>query len=546
MGIKHFFFWYKNQFENNITPLKEGQKFDKPIDTLLLDLNCIFHNSTQKVYEYGTGKKPPRLMSQRKPIVDNRETRKLVYQDICESIDKLVSITNPRKRIFLAIDGPAPIGKQNQQRQRRFRSASESGDNVVFDSNAITPGTVFMHELSLYIDGFLLQQKGSDSKWLDLEVIFSDEKVPGEGEHKAVEFIRESGEEDEIYCINGLDADLIMLSMATHKPNFYIIREDLYDPHIEYLCIDVGGAKNTLVEKIKWKSSVNEFDEKTSINDFIFMCFMVGNDFLPHIPSIEIIEDGLELMIDIYRSVGTVSGHLTQTDMNGLVSFCKDPLRMFLETIGKHEKVNFEKKLKKKKSFFPDPLLLKHSNNDSCGNWFLDLDRYTEDYNLQSFKVDGNRLDMEDVSHQYIQGLCWVITYYTTGCPSWKWYFPYQYAPTAKTLSKYVETFVSCNYGVTEPSEPFQQLLSVLPPKSAHLLPKPLDKLLTDKTSELVKFCPEKLVIDLAGKRKEWEGITLLPMVDQSLVERMLKSKIGDVVDTDILRNIPGMVIMYD
>jgi 5'-3' exonuclease len=273
---------------------------------------------------------------------------------------------------------------------------------------------------------------------------------------------------------------------------------------------------------------------------------MVGNDFLPHIPSIEIIEDGLELMIEIYRSVGTVGGHLTQTDACGRVSFRSYPLRIFLETIGHHEKPNFEKKLKKKKSFFPDPLLLKHANNDSRGNWFLDLDAYTDDYNVQSFKMDGQKLDMKNVSHQYIQGLCWVITYYTTGCPSWKWYFPYQYAPTARTLAEHVETFVSCDYGVTKPSEPFQQLLSVLPPKSAHLLPKPLDELLTEKTSELVKFCPEKLVIDLAGKRKEWEGITLLPMVDQSLVERVLKSRIVDVVDIDMLRNIPGMIIMYD
>ena len=54
---------------------------------------------------------------------------------------------------------------------------------------------------------------------------------------------------------------------------------------------------------------------------------------------------------------------------------------------------------------------------------------------------------------------------------------------------------------------PFQQLLSVLPPKSSHLLPNPLNKCLIDKQSKMARFCPDKITIDLAGKRREWEGI---------------------------------------
>lgn len=540
MGIKHFFFWYKNQFAKNITSINKGQKFRVPIDTLLLDMNGIFHNSTQKIYKYGSGAPPKRLLKNNvTQVLDTRENRELVYADICETIGKLVEITRPRKRIFLGIDGCAPRGKMNQQRQRRFRTASESTSGCSFDSNSITPGTAFMHGLSGYIDKWLVDMKLNDTMWKEVEVVFSDEKVPGEGEHKAVEYIRDFCEPDEIFCINGLDADLIMLAMATHRPNFYIIRDDTFDPNNEYFCIDVSGARRELFRRLSWSS---ECVERDTINDFIFMCFLVGNDFLPHIPSVEIIEDGIEMMIDVYKGVGKVHGYLTETRTDGQVVIRKRALRSFLETIGKLERTNFEKKIAKRSSFFPDPLMMRHADNSKGGRWNINVTSYKNEYHKESF----GKSEISEVCHQYIQGLQWVITYYTTGCASWDWMFPFQYAPMASTMSEHVDSFSPLVYKPSKPAEPFEQLLSVLPPKSAHLLPKPLDTLLLDRSSELRKFCPDKIKIDLAGKRREWEGITLLPMVDKKVVTRSLNTKIGDVKEKDMIRNIKGYVIMYE
>ena len=127
------------------------------------------------------------------------------------------------------------------------------------------------------------------------------------------------------------------------------------------------------------------FDENSAINDFIFLFFLVGNDFLPHIPSIEIIEDGIELILAVYKEVCISHGHITHTE-SGRVRFVQQPLQAFLGTIGHHEQENLEQKLQKKASFFPDPLLENCATQGERGKWKVDIDRYKELYLSTSFR----------------------------------------------------------------------------------------------------------------------------------------------------------------
>lgn len=90
-----------------------------------------------------------------------------------------------------------------------------------FDSNLITPGTTFLSSVSEAIRGYIRERIATHRLWKNLTVVFSDASCPGEGEHKIMEFIRQERasagyDPNQVHCIYGADADLIMLGLATH------------------------------------------------------------------------------------------------------------------------------------------------------------------------------------------------------------------------------------------------------------------------------------------------------------------------------------------
>ncbi|KAI9670833.1 MAG: hypothetical protein M1829_004722 [Trizodia sp. TS-e1964] len=284
-------------------------------------MNGIIHNCTHSDSDSAT----------------HRVTEDKMFIAIFNYIEHLFGKIKPQKLFFMAIDGVAPRAKMNQQRARRFRTAldaEKARDKAIregvempteeaFDSNCITPGTEFMAKLTKQLKYFINKKVSEDVEWQGVEIVLSGHEVPGEGEHKIMEYIRLAKAQpvydpNTRHCLYGLDADLIMLGLLSHDPHFCLLREEVtfgrqnqkkskelehQNFYLMHLCI-VREYLELEFQELKEPGVLDfPFDLEHIIDDFILMAFFVGNDFLPNLPNLHINEGALALMFKVYKTV---------------------------------------------------------------------------------------------------------------------------------------------------------------------------------------------------------------------------------------------------
>ncbi|CAG8956046.1 hypothetical protein HYFRA_00008902 [Hymenoscyphus fraxineus] len=319
MGVPKFFRWMSERYPA-ISQLIAENRIPE-FDCLYLDMNGIIHNCTHKDSDDATF----------------RMTEEQMFIAIFNYIEHLFGKIKPKQLFFMAIDGVAPRAKMNQQRARRFRTAldvelarekairegQEMPKEEAFDSNAITPGTEFMHKLTQQLKYFINKKVSEDVDWQGVEVVLSGHEVPGEGEHKIMEYIRLAKAQPDYnpnvrHCLYGLDADLIMLGLLSHDPHFCLLREEVtfgrqskakskelehQNFYLMHLCI-VREYLELEFQELKEDGALGfPFDLERVIDDFILMAFFVGNDFLPNLPNLHINEGALALMFKVYKTI---------------------------------------------------------------------------------------------------------------------------------------------------------------------------------------------------------------------------------------------------
>lgn len=301
-------------------------------------------------------------LSRRCPLTVRRIEE--MMEAIFAYIDRIFAIVRPRRLLYMAIDGVAPRAKMNQQRSRRFRAAKEAKEaedrdqalidagkghlvekkeGMKFDSNVITPGTPFMDKVAKSLRFYATQRMNTDPGWKNIEVIISDSNIPGEGEHKIMDFIRreriQKGYDPQTrHVLYGLDADLIMLALATHEVNFSILREVIMAnrgvqtchrcgqpghyadqckgkerereadgepaaPALKpYQFLHIAVLREYLERDLKCNTSF-PWDLERALDDWVFLCFFVGNDFLPHLPTLKIRDGAINMLMGLYKQI---------------------------------------------------------------------------------------------------------------------------------------------------------------------------------------------------------------------------------------------------
>ena len=274
--------------------------------------------------------------------------------------------------------------QQSQNGQQDEDSTTEDVVKKTWDTNVITPGTPFMFLLARSVRYWVQWKLNTDPAWEQLKVVISDASVPGEGEHKIMQFVRSQRSDPEYdpntrHVMYGLDADLIMLGLATHEPYFRVLREDVFLRDAKAKTCKLCGRQGHYAENCRGntKEKAGDFDEKGSteeikpfiwlhvsilreylgaemfvpgqpfrfdleraLDDWVFMCFFVGNDFLPHLPSLDIHEDGIDKLIAIWRdNIPVMGGYLT---CDGTVDLAR--AQCILQGLAKQEDAIFRRR----------------------------------------------------------------------------------------------------------------------------------------------------------------------------------------------------------
>ena len=544
MGVPGFFLWLIKNYKNkNIIIQKEKLEDNiilkkiNNIDYLLLDTNCLIHPQCAKI------------IKEYYDINDDNLLEEKMIESIQKYIRYLIEYINPIKGVYIAIDGVAPLAKIKQQRLRRFKSIADKNlwDNIkkkhnkevvnTWNTNAITPGTLFMEKLHNKLLEFI-------DTFTNLKIIYSSYLTPGEGEHKLLQFIKDNMNLSHI--IYGLDADLIFLSLSSNCDNIYLLREasefNKNNDNNVLNIVDINMLKNIIKETmIKYILKIDEFFDinknnlitNNLINDFIFICYFLGNDFLPHILSLEIYDNGIEILLINYVKI--LSSLYYNCYLIDNVNINQDFLKKFINNLSLEEEYNLKKNYNKRifrkyigsddyerelfkienlQFKFEDPILI---GSDNHYNWRLRYYKYYFDLNEDEIEFFCEKL----VRH-YLIGLKWVTLYYFDKCPSWNWYYPFDHPPFVSDINYYIKKFNidDISFKLEKPIKPFIQLLSVLPPQSNYLLPEVLRKLMIDKKSSLHYLYPKEFEQDFINKKKYWMAIPYLPQLNIDLIKK--------------------------
>jgi len=529
MGIPAYFSFI---IKNHSSIVKKLNKNFLKVNNFYLDANSIIYDAVRNI-DFSN--------------LDDSDIN-VIIKTVFTKIDEYISFIQPDTNVFIAFDGSAPVAKLDQQRSRRYKSLYQNKISKTFfkdskpdpwNTTAITPGTVFMYTLNEKIRKYY----NNPLKYNVKNIILSPSDKYGEGEHKIFEFIRHQDEyhSTSTTVIYGLDADLIMLCI-NHLPisnKIYLFREtpefiksinSELEPNENYI-LDIPELAKIITLDMNNNADLTTEQQKNRIYDYIFICFFLGNDFLPHFPSINIRTGGIDKMINAYKAtIGGTNENLT----DGKKIYWKN-LRKLITMLADFEEENFKQEAKlrdrREKQLIPDSTPEeKYKKFDSMPTYERNVEKYINPYKTNwqyryyksLFHVDIDNTRRKQICTNYLEGLEWTMKYYTTGCPDWRWCYNYHYPPLLSDLIHYIPYFDTEFIEIKKPNPVTElvQLCYVLPKESLQLLPTNVYNKLISEHSEWYKTDCD---FTWAYCRYFWESHVNLPHIDINELEKFIK-----------------------
>jgi 5'-3' exonuclease len=461
MGIPVYFKTLVSDYSDTIL---HKDKYDD-INSLFFDLNCLIHPSVRG-------------------LTDEDE----MITKILSDITKLIEYTGVKDLIYIAIDGIAPASKMKQQRQRRFKSALERkyNDNNSWNTNAISPGTYFMKKLNISLKAFI--------KTLKIKTILSDSDERGEGEHKILHYIKENNLTSKI-CIYGLDADLIMLSLVSRKDKIVLLRErteyNIEKTENDYIYLKIDPLKDHIIRSLTLNRII---DVDQIIDDYIFICFLLGNDFMNHIPSLNLRYGGHDLLLQVYSDLQRrYQGYFQLIDhvkpdllhmtffkelIQEISSKEKETMRKIFSIRERQSKKihnqyhnefqRFRKQVNKDNLSLDDIYKFQYEDHNDDGSTKM-IENLPLLYSSQERKEYKEMKYNDKLCEDYMKSLLWTTHYYFDKCIDWRFSTKYNEAPLVEHLFRYITNHkITLEHNDKEFSN-LEQLSYIFPNDSHHL-----------------------------------------------------------------------------
>jgi 5'-3' exoribonuclease 4 len=475
------------------------KRVDTPIGWLWMDFNCLIYHCLRR----------PDLRPY--PGLEGQDLWEAdLLKAVIDYTQKVVRLVKPTKGVYIGIDGVVPMAKMKQQRMRRFKSSWLSKRELEgkgWDTNAITPGTLFMGKLRTTL-GEVARRK----KW-----ILSSSDEPGEGEHKVMAQIRGLAEGG-TGAVYGLDADLIVLSLLTQDTmmrqgktvDLWLFREQVEEGS---LVRDEGGE-----EVFQWFSIGGLRDilkERVGIRDYCFAMSFLGNDFLPASLGLKMREDGHDELMDIMSKKRLLKEN-DEIDMRGLQLLLKALDRDEERRIG-----TFISKKMEQGSRFVDleigdenwPLSEKEELCLMTGK------QLRSDWRSIYRKVFLQEASIEDTVRYYCNGLTWIWDYYRGKEVCYNWYYPWTVPPLWSEIHRGMKIGPVPILVKGTDIQPLEQLCLVLPPASWNLIPSLKHKELMKRAPYLF---PKEFRFSSVGKRFFWECEAEIPIASIQEIKMIL------------------------
>ena len=449
----------------------------------------------------------------------------LIIDKLWDKINDYIELLQP-KNLLICVDGVAPVAKMAQQRKRRYLSVLRNKideKEILWDTNAITPGTNFMNDLNNFMKNKIRYHT------FNINIDYSGSDEVGEGEHKIFTKLK-NVKDYETIVIHGLDADLIILSLMSHKKNIYLMREQ--DEKITYL--NILALRRAVINEliIKWELNPNIKEDIFSeeciniIESYCIICSILGNDFIPHILSLNLKNNGLEKLINSTKIAIKNNGLLVynnEINNNCLIEILNELAKNEDKEIYNETEVYIRKKVENTENK-SDLYALKYKENiakiiySNISIWRFNYYKYMFNTN-----INNDSSVIISACKNYIKGIYCTYNYYKKKDMDHIWYYPYCYPPSIKDIANHLQASLPeeiKNNG--DYVSPHVQLLVVLPKESINLLPTKCKKYMEDIKYGLKHMYPSEYKIHTYLKTHLWESAPVLPIINIKYIQSIV------------------------